>query len=206
MQGQEVAAFHQLIPGNLPHLPRELAQLLVADLPVARGPRGEEHLHPEAERAAGGGAGDPAEPGQAQHRAGDVPAQQQLRFPAVEVAVADQPVCLHHAAGGAEDEQHGDVRRRVRQYAGGVAHQDAVPGGGVHVDVVVSDREVGHALHPRAGQERGIDDVAQLGEDDVVLARGAQRRQRVIVGRGRQHGDRAGVGQQLQARGPGSRW
>jgi hypothetical protein len=42
-------------------------------------------------------------------------------------------------------------------------------GGGVHVNVVVPDGEVGYPLQPGIRQERGIDHVAQLREDDVEI-------------------------------------
>jgi hypothetical protein len=170
VEGQEVASLHQLRPGHLPDLPGKLAQFFLADGTVTRRPRREDDLHSKSKRAAGGGAGNPAEPGKAQHGAGDIPAQQELRFPAEEFAVTDQPVSLHHAPCGAEDQQHGNVRRRVRQDTRSVAHQDAVPGGGVHVNVVVAHRVVGDALHAGLAEEARIHDVAQLGEDDVEIA------------------------------------
>src|SRR5207244_11271598 len=102
-------------------------------------------FHGASQGPAGCGSCDPAETGEPQDTAGTIAPQQELWLPAVEVTVPDKPVGLYHAPRGSQDEQHGDVRRRIGEAARGVAHHDASTRRSANVDGVEADSVVGHA-------------------------------------------------------------
>ncbi len=142
----------------------------------------EDDLHAKAIVAApGDGLTDAAHADDANGLASDMRAQHLGRVPAGPLASADQSLALRRAAGGHQDQGHGDIGGGIGDGTGGVGDLQAGGAGGGDVDVVVAHPEIGEDLGAgiwHIGKDIGAEEVAQRWQDGVIVAqsRGADRR------------------------------
>ena len=146
-----------------------------------------EGAHPEARRSARHLAPDAPEADEAERRAVDVLAQQEQGPPGQPAVVTHEVAGLGQAAGHGHEQGEGEVRRRLGQHPGRVAHGHAAAGAGGHVDVVVAHGEVGDdpQLRPGRLEELVVDAVGEQGQEavdaaDPVQEDVARRRQLVL--------------------------
>ncbi len=109
-------------------------------------------------------------------------AEQQFRFPAVELAAPDDGIGLDGAASRREDQEHRDVGGRIGEDTRGVADDDPTRGGGGDVDVVVADGIVRDTQQASIVQQFGVESITQLGDDHRDVAARAERVEFVVGG------------------------
>ena len=80
-------------------------------------------------------------------------------------------VALHHAPRGGHQQHEREIGGRIRQHVGRVRHQDAVPRGCRHIDVVVAHRHVGDHLDAiQGGQDLRRELVHKLAHHGLFAA------------------------------------
>ena len=128
-----------------------------------------EHAHAEALRAAGDRASDRAQPDEAERRAVEVAAEEEVGFPAPlrrPGAGAHEPVGLGDATRRGKEQRECEVRRRLREDARRVADADPPLASRGEIHVIETDRAARHDAEARArGQERAVDPVGEEAEE-----------------------------------------
>ena len=145
-----------------------------------------EHAHIESAAPAGHCLANAPQAEDAECRAPDVPARQQVDPPLLEAASPEVALGLAQSPPSAEDQGERQVRGRIGQHAGRVRNDDSSLGRRRDIDVVESDRDVGD--HPHVGHrvhERCVDSISQLADQPVLapepLAQVARRQSLVRV-------------------------
>ncbi len=129
---------------------------------------------------------DPAHADQAERLARDVRAEHVGGPPAGPVAAPEMALALAGAAGRHEQERHREIGRRVGEHVRRVRDGDPAGLGGLDVDVVEADAEIGHQLRPAGlGGEHLVGDlVGDGGEEGIRASEGfpqAVHRQRSVL-------------------------
>ena len=137
-----------------------------------------EHAHAERACALRHRLADRAESDDAERRAGQIAAEQQLGRPLAPAPLAHQAVGFHDATRRGKQQCESELRRGVCQDAGRVTHRDAAGGRRHEIHVVEAHRA---ARNRRAAEERaeqlGVDRVGEQAEQAVrPRDRSAQRR------------------------------
>ena len=177
-------------------------------------PRGVQDRHPETGRPPGDRLADPPEADDAQGRAVDVGAEEQVRAPGPPLAGADKAVALGDPPSGGEHQGPGQIGRRLGQRARRVADRDPASSTGRDVDVVVADGVV--ADHPELWtgrvQQLLVDAIGEQGQDAVAAGHPAEQlipRRRAVIGpdvgpAARLHQSKAGLGDDPRDEDPGA--
>ena len=131
--------------------------------------------HLETARAPSHRLSDAAHAQDAQGLASNFDANELGRRPQVPLTIAQIAARFVRLPGGAEHQQHADLRRRRGHRAGRVQHRQPAPPGGVEIDMIGADRQ---------GEDR-LNAVGQRADGFLVERFGNADKQRVhAVGRG----------------------
>ena len=115
---------------------------------------------------------DTAEADQSERGAVYVAGQVGAESPSLPSAFPQVPLCVCRQAGRGEDQQEGQIGRRVVEHPGRVAHRDAHRMRGGDVDVVVAHGGVRHDAQPPVapGLEHGdVDAIGEVADDPVTF-------------------------------------
>ena len=131
-------------------------------------------VHAKASRASRHGLPDPTESDQTQRGAVNVASEVLVDPPAVPRARTHVGLGGRREPRRGEDEKEREIRGRLVEDAGGVAHRNAGGGCRADVDVVVADRHVGDDLQSWCARSDhvGVDPVGEQAHDRVDLGDG----------------------------------
>src|SRR5215472_5225056 len=107
-------------------------------------------------------------PDQAQRGAPDVLAQEHVYRPAAELPRPHEAITLGEAAGRSHHQRECEVGSGVSQHARCVGGHHAVACGGIEVDVVEADCDVGDDLEPGGRENCTAERVHDLAEDALA--------------------------------------
>ena len=129
--------------------------------------------HAEPVRTTRYRAADTSETEDAQRLAPDIGAAELIEVPAFPPAGTGQRIAFNQPPRDRHQQSPGKVRSRFVEYARSVAGCDVVARAGVHIDIVISNRDISHCAQVRRGGEEFFVNLFGEKADQAVLIRDA---------------------------------